>query len=30
VLEELPRCTTDDERRALLPHNFDVQKLKLA
>jgi len=30
VLETLPRCTTDDERRALLPHNFDVQSLKSA
>jgi len=30
VLEELPCCTTDDERRSLLPHNFDVQRLKLA
>jgi len=23
-LEELPRCTNDDERRSLLPHNFDI------
>jgi len=30
VLEELPRCTTDDERRSLLPHHFDVQRLELA
>lgn len=29
VLEELPRCTTDDERRSLLPHNFDVHRLEL-
>jgi len=27
VLEELPRCTTDDERKTLLPHNFDVHRL---
>jgi len=27
VLEELPRCTNDDERRALLPHNFDIRRL---
>jgi transposase len=30
VLEELPRCTTNDERRALLPHNFDIQRLESA
>ncbi len=29
VLKELPRCTTDDERRSLLPHRFDVSRLKL-
>jgi len=28
VLDQLPRCTTDDERRSLLPHRFDVQRLK--
>lgn len=28
VLKELPRCTTDDERRSLLPHRFDVSRLK--
>jgi len=27
VLEELPRCTNDDERRSLLPHNFDIRRL---
>jgi len=28
VLEELPHCTTDKERQSLLPHRFDVQRLK--
>jgi len=27
VLEELPRCTNDEERRALLPHHFDIRRL---
>jgi len=27
VLEELPRCTNDEERRSLLPHNFDIRRL---
>ncbi len=27
VLEELPRCTNDDELRSLLPHNFDIKRL---
>jgi len=27
VLEELPRCTNDEERRSLLPHNFDICRL---
>jgi len=30
VLEALPRYTTDDERRSLLPHNFDIQRLESA
>ncbi|MDX8414139.1 MAG: IS66 family transposase [Mariprofundales bacterium] len=28
TLKDLPRCTTDDQRRALLPHHFDVARLK--
>jgi len=27
VLRELPRCSTDDERRTLLPHRFDISRL---
>jgi len=27
VLEELPRCTNDEQRRALLPHRFDIRRL---
>ncbi len=27
VLEKLPRCTNDNERRALLPHRFDIKRL---
>lgn len=28
VLRELPRCTTDEQRRALLPHRFDPSRLQ--
>jgi len=28
VLEELPRCTNDDQRRSLLPHRFDIKRLE--
>jgi transposase len=28
VLNELPRCTTDEERKSLLPHRFDVSRLE--
>jgi len=28
VLEELPSCTDDEQRRALLPYNFDIRRLK--
>ncbi len=27
VLEELPRCTNNEERRALLPHHLDTRRL---
>jgi len=27
VLEELHRCTNNEERRALLPHHFDIRRL---
>ena len=28
VLEQLPRCTTDEQRKMLLPHRFDTELLK--